>query len=188
MIDMSKLEEYKSQVIKIIDQKRGLLEDIAQYLYENPELGSEEFKAFEKLTSVLNEHGFTVEKGIYNMPTAFVARRKGKKDGPKIAVIAEYDALPGVGHGCGHNLIAVSAVGAATVEGDLIGRVVKDVRQTWRGMQHRQTIAQVIIVGGRTESIEHDQDIGFGWHSGQSIWNGIGVAILVGELPATDVR
>lgn len=109
MIDLDSL---KKIVQKAVDEKRPVLEDIARFLYENPELGSEEFKAFEKITKVLEEHGFDVEKGVYDMPTAFVASFKGKKDGPKVAVLAEYDALPGVGHGCGHDLIAASAVGA----------------------------------------------------------------------------
>lgn len=109
MVDLDLL---KIIVKKTVDEKRPVLEDIAKYLYENPELGSEEFKAFEKITKVLEEHGFDVEKGVYSMPTAFVASFKGKKGGPKVAVLAEYDALPGVGHGCGHDLIAASAVGA----------------------------------------------------------------------------
>jgi len=109
---MVELNSLKKIVKETVDEKRPVLEDIARYLYENPELGSEEFKAFAKITKVLEDHGFDVEKGVYDMPTAFVASYKGKGDGPKVAVLAEYDALPGVGHGCGHDLIAASAVGA----------------------------------------------------------------------------
>ena len=109
---MAELNSLKNIVKEIVDEKRPVLEDIAKYLYDNPELGSEEFKAFAKITKVLEDHGFDVEKGVYDMPTAFVATYKGKGDGPKVAVLAEYDALPGVGHGCGHDLIAASAVGA----------------------------------------------------------------------------
>ena len=112
MIPMVELNSLKKIVKETVDEKRPVLEDIARYLYENPELGSEEFKAFEKITKVLETHGFDVKKGVYDMPTAFVASFKGKGDGPKVAVLAEYDALPGVGHGCGHDLIAASAVGA----------------------------------------------------------------------------
>ena len=112
MIILSDLSSMKKLVKDTVDEKRDVLVDIAQYLYDNPELGSEDFKAFEKLTKVLEDHGFDVEKGSYGMPTAFVASFKGKSDGPKVAVLAEYDALPGVGHGCGHDLIASSAVGA----------------------------------------------------------------------------
>lgn len=112
MISMVDLVSLKNIVKAKVDEKRPVLEDIARYLYENPELGSEEFKAFAKITTVLEDHGFDVEKGVYDMPTAFIASYKGKGDGPKVAVLCEYDALPGVGHGCGHDLIAASAVGA----------------------------------------------------------------------------
>ncbi|MFW6109000.1 MAG: amidohydrolase, partial [archaeon] len=122
-IDLVELDLLKKEVKKTVDEKRDLLESIARYLYENPELGSEEFKAFEFLTETLEDHGFSVEKGVYGMPTAFVASYKGKCDGPRVAVLAEYDALPGVGHGCGHNLIAASAIGA----GIAASKAVKDL-------------------------------------------------------------
>jgi amidohydrolase len=112
LITLTDVDSLKKIVRDTVDKKRSLLENIARYLYENPELGSEEYKAYKKLTGVLEDHGFEVEKGIYGMPTAFKASFKGGTEGPKVAVLAEYDALPGVGHGCGHNLIAASAVGA----------------------------------------------------------------------------
>jgi len=128
LISMVDLVSLKNIVKAKVDEKRPVLEDIARYLYENPELGSEEFKAFAKITKVLEDHGFDVEKGVYDMPTAFIASFKGKGDGPKVAVLCEYDALPGVGHGCGHDLIAASAVGAgiaaskamAELEGEIL--------------------------------------------------------------------
>jgi len=76
---MVDLDSLKKIVKKTVDEKRPVIEDIARYLYENPELGSEEFKAFEKITKVLVEHGFNVEKGVYGMPTVFVASFKGKR-------------------------------------------------------------------------------------------------------------
>jgi len=122
------LNELKERVKGKVEESRELLEGIARYLYENPELGSEEYKAYERLTKVLEENGFKVEKELFGMPTAFAAYFEGKKLGPKVAVFAEYDALPGVGHGCGHDLIAASAVGAglaaSSVIGDLDGTVV----------------------------------------------------------------
>ena len=120
---MVDLDSLKKQVQETVDEKRPLLEKIAKYLYDNPELGSEEYKAFKLLTETLEEHGFTVEKGVYDMPTAFVATYKGNGSGPKVAVLAEYDALPGVGHGCGHNLIASSAIGA----GIAASKAIKDL-------------------------------------------------------------
>ncbi|MBD3207007.1 amidohydrolase [Candidatus Bathyarchaeota archaeon] len=125
---MTDLMEMKSLIKDSIDESREVLVNIAEYLYNNPELGSEEFLAFEKLTNILKEEGFEVEKGIFGMPTAFVARMAGKSPGPSVAVLAEYDALPGVGHGCGHNLIAASAIGAGIgakkVINDISGEVL----------------------------------------------------------------
>ncbi len=124
---MTDYKNLKAVVIETVDKKRDLLEEIAQYLYDNPELGSEEFLAFEKLTEILEEEGFDIEKGVYDMPTAFVARIKSKSSGPKVAVLAEYDALPGVGHGCGHNLIAASALGAGIGAKEVIHKLSGEV-------------------------------------------------------------
>ena len=124
---MSELKKLKEVVKKTVDEERPLLVEIARYLYENPELGSEEYKAFERLTKVLEEHGFKVEKGVYDMPTAFVASFKGKRKGPRVAVLAEYDALPGVGHGCGHDLIAASAIGAGIAASRVMGELAGEV-------------------------------------------------------------
>lgn len=80
---------------------------------EHPELGYQEFFAVDILTQLLNRHGFEVEGSVAGLETAFVARYKGNRPGPRIAFLAEYDALPGIGHGCGHNLIGAASVGAA---------------------------------------------------------------------------
>jgi len=109
---LSDLEGLKERVKEAVEEQRESLFEMSNWLYENPELGSEEFKATKLLTSDLEEHGFRVERGLLGMPTAFCAGFRGKGDGPRVAVLAEYDALPGIGHGCGHNLIAASAIGA----------------------------------------------------------------------------
>ena len=122
------MDELKGKVKEAVDEQRTRLQEISGFIYENPELGSEEFKAAELLTGELESHGFDVEREILGMPTAFSATFKGKGSGPRVAVIAEYDCLPGVGHGCGHNLIAASAVGAgiavSNVMSELDGEVV----------------------------------------------------------------
>ncbi|HUS78759.1 MAG TPA: M20 family metallopeptidase [Patescibacteria group bacterium] len=109
---MVDFDEIRTRLEKAVEEQRSHLYEISRFLYENPELGSEEFKAAQLLTVELERGGFRVQRGLYDMPTAFSASYKGKGDGTRVAVIAEYDALPGVGHGCGHNLIAASAVGA----------------------------------------------------------------------------
>ncbi|MFQ7549967.1 MAG: M20 family metallopeptidase [Blautia marasmi] len=86
---------------------------ISRELYEHPELSEEEVFAEKLLTDHLAAHGFCVEHGICKIPTAFRASFKGEKPGPKLAFLCEYDALEGIGHGCGHNLIAAMSFGAA---------------------------------------------------------------------------
>ncbi|MDD5190370.1 MAG: M20 family peptidase, partial [Dehalococcoidales bacterium] len=106
--DISKV---KSAVNKAVDARLPALRELALKIHDNPELGLVEYKAVEWLTDYLEENGFTLERGICNMPTAFRAvYGKGK---PTIGLLAEYDALAGVGHACGHNLICTIAVGAA---------------------------------------------------------------------------
>jgi amidohydrolase len=109
---MFKLKQLKDVVSEAVDEYRDNLIEIARYLYENPELGSGEYKAYEFLTSELEKNGFRLERKIFGMPTAFSASFSGKREGPRVAVIAEYDALPDIGHGTGKNLIAASALGA----------------------------------------------------------------------------
>jgi amidohydrolase len=106
-----KTDKLKHAVIKQIETEKPQLQELALKIHANPELGLHEFKASEWLTEYLAQRGFTIERGICEMPTAFRATYgKGK---PRIGLLAEYDALPGIGHACGHNLICTIAVGAA---------------------------------------------------------------------------
>lgn len=83
---------------------------LSRSIHANPELGYEEEKACGWLCDFFDAHGFAVERGAHGVPTAFVARFG---NGPThVAMCAEYDALPGIGHACGHNIIAASAAGA----------------------------------------------------------------------------
>jgi amidohydrolase len=109
---MNRVKELKARVNVEVESLRGRLYEISEFIYENPELGSEEYKAAELLTTELEGHGFNIERELLGIPTAFCASFRGKGNGPRVAVLAEYDALPGVGHGCGHNLISASAIGA----------------------------------------------------------------------------
>ena len=89
------------------------LAEISDYIYNNPELGNEEYKAVEALTIFLKEHNFQVECPIADMDTAFKATFDSGKPGMTIGYLCEYDALPKIGHGCGHNMIGVMSSGAA---------------------------------------------------------------------------
>jgi amidohydrolase len=92
------------------DARTGLI-NLSHQIHANPELGFEEERACAWLCEWLADAGFTVERGICDLPTAFRARAGS---GPlHVGICAEYDALPGIGHACGHNIIATSALGAA---------------------------------------------------------------------------
>jgi amidohydrolase len=94
-----------------VESTRDSLIELSHRIHAHPELGFEEERASSWLCESLTDAGFAVEKGICGLPTAFRARAGS---GPlHIGICAEYDCLPGIGHACGHNLIAASAVGAA---------------------------------------------------------------------------
>jgi len=103
-------ERLKASIIKEIDDNCSQLSELSLKIHANPELGFQEVKAAAWLTQYLEQNGFSIERGICKLPTAFRASYGQGK--PVIALLAEYDALPNLGHACGHNLIAACAVGA----------------------------------------------------------------------------
>ena len=118
--------EAKAIVKAEIERLTPDLLQVSRSIHENPETNFEEHHAHEVLTGVLEDEGLDVARGAYDMPTAFEAR-VGDGDGPTVAVLCEYDALPGIGHACGHNVIGAAGLGAglamAKVAGALGGRV-----------------------------------------------------------------
>ncbi len=107
------IESLKEQVKKEIDLLSPELIRIGKFLHKNPELAFKEFKAVEVLTDALRKNGFKIKKGVAGLPTAFIATYPSMVSSPAIAFLAEYDALPEIGHGCGHNLNGASSIGAA---------------------------------------------------------------------------
>ncbi|MGN1413505.1 MAG: M20 family metallopeptidase [Anaerovoracaceae bacterium] len=118
------------------------LKKLALDIHDNPELGHQEFKACGWQADLLRKYGFEVEVGFEGIPTAYKAVYRGKAGGqtggqneaaggqneasgagPKLAMLAEYDALPELGHGCGHNLIAMISVGAGLVIRRLVDKL-----------------------------------------------------------------
>lgn len=91
---------------------RDELIQLSRYIYDNPELGYEEFKSCAAHAALLRKHGFTVEENYLGIPTAFRAEYAGEKPGPSIGFLSEYDALPQIGHGCGHNIMGTVTTGA----------------------------------------------------------------------------
>ena len=100
----------RRQVLAEIDETRADVRRMSEFVHAHPEIAMEETQSAEEVAATLERHGFTVERGVAGIPTAFKAT-KGS-GGPVVAYLAEYDALPELGHGCGHNLIAGSNVAA----------------------------------------------------------------------------
>jgi len=92
------------------DALRGDLIKLSREINADPELAYNEQRAVGRITALLEKHGHEVERNLGGLPTAFRARVG--PPGPAVALLAEYDALPDVGHGCGHNLISMTIVGA----------------------------------------------------------------------------
>ena len=121
------LDAAKASVKNAIDRRRVDLVRLAKEIHAHPEVAFEEIQAMEWVSTLVGEAGFEVESPVAGLETAFVATYAGKNPVPEIAFLAEYDALPKLGHACGHNLIAAASAGAAlgVAEGieDLTGTI-----------------------------------------------------------------
>ena len=84
-------------------------------IFTEPELGEKEFKSCQAHIQLLQQHSFQIETQYLGIPTAFKATLDSRKPGATIAYLAEYDALPNIGHGCGHNLLGVVSSGAGII-------------------------------------------------------------------------
>ncbi|TEU16020.1 MAG: M20 family peptidase [Dehalococcoidia bacterium] len=115
------IEELKVETRDHVELQRHQLIQLSLNIHDNPELGFEEEKASAWLIGYLEDSGFHVEPGIVGLATAF--RATYGQGSPRIALLAEYDALPKIGHGCGHNIIATSAVGAAVASKSIIDQL-----------------------------------------------------------------
>jgi len=127
------LDAAKATATRTIDAADARLRDLSLEIHSHPELGFEEHYAHDLLTGFLSGEGFEVELAAYGMPTAF--RAIAGSGGPTVAVFCEYDALPEIGHACGHNLIAASGVA--------VGLALKAALPDGRGT--------VIVLGGPAE-------------------------------------
>jgi amidohydrolase len=103
-------EILRKKVVAAVDDASEELVALAKFIHAHPELGLEETKAAARCVETLERHGYAVETGVAGLATAFVGQRGEGR--PRIGVLVEYDALAGVGHGCGHNLLAGATIGA----------------------------------------------------------------------------
>lgn len=107
------MTELKTVIHDHIQAYSGRLKEIAAFIGAHPELGHEEKQASALLSSELESLGYRVERGVLGLATAFIAEYDSGTNGPTIGLLAEYDALPEIGHACGHHLICTMALGAA---------------------------------------------------------------------------
>ena len=108
------MDSVKTHISSEIETLAQDMYDISDFIKANPETAYQEYKACDHLSSVLEEKGFQVQKSVGQVETSFLARPvNGQTGRPTVAFLAEYDALPKIGHGCGHNMIAAASLGAA---------------------------------------------------------------------------
>lgn len=118
MVDVGALKDRADAVVEAHAER---LIDASRRIHGRPELGFEEHHAHDLLAGILADAGLEVTRGVHGVPTAFAAR--AGSTGPTIAVLCEYDALPGVGHACGHNVIGAAGVGAGIAAAHLAEEV-----------------------------------------------------------------
>ncbi len=114
-------DDLKSGIAAAADGLADELEALSHRIHDHPELGFSEEKAHAWLTDFLERHGARVERGVGGLATAFRATIPGTAPGPTIAILCEYDALPGIGHACGHNVIATAGAGAGAALARALG-------------------------------------------------------------------
>ena len=119
------IEQVKELVCNEVDARASMLIEASHAIHENPELNFEEHFAHDLLTGILEDEGLSPTRKAYDLDTAFEA--SAGSSGPTVAVLCEYDALPDIGHACGHNIIATAGLGAglaaATVAEQMGGRL-----------------------------------------------------------------
>ena len=104
---MPDINALRKRALHAIDQRRDALFDLSRAIHANPETAYEEREAAARLAELLEKNGFKVQRAYRGVETAYRGDASGKNGGPRVAILAEYDALAELGHGCGHNLIAM---------------------------------------------------------------------------------
>ena len=186
----------KKTAIGWIDGNKATYEEVARYIWDNPELSLVEFKSTAKLQEYLVKNGFKIEKGVTGMPTAFVATWGSGK--PVIGFLAEFDALPGLsqepgvatkkpiipggpGHGCGHNIFGAASATAAIAT--KVAMEKNDIKGTVKvfGSPAEETLVGKIFMA--RDGVFDGTDIMMSWHPGDT-----NIAPNVSNLAMTSVK
>jgi amidohydrolase len=146
-------ELMKKDVAAAVDGMRAELLALSHAIHAEPELALEEFKAAGRLSDAVQSHDVLVQREAFGVKTAYAAEF-GKDGGPVIAVLSEYDALPGVGHACGHNIIATAGLGAAMALAKLGAKLPGRVRYLGTPAEERFGGKEIMARAGAFEGVD----------------------------------
>jgi amidohydrolase len=141
------LEILKKDAAAAVDSLAPELLSLSHAIHQEPELALQEFKSADRLAKMVEAQDVAVTRGAFGLSTAFISEF-GNAAGPTIAVLSEYDALPGVGHACGHNIIATAGLGAAMALAKLNGRLPGRVRYLGTPAEERFGGKEIIARAG----------------------------------------
>ena len=146
----------KQRIAEAVEAARDEILDLSHRIHADPEPAFEEHHASAWVADALRNHGFEVEHPAGSLATAVRATRKGGKggSGPRIGILAEYDALPGLGHGCGHNTMAASGVGAAIALAAIADELPGEIVFLGTPAEERGSGKQIMIDDGLFEGVD----------------------------------
>ena len=149
-------EDAKTRLAEAVEAARDEILDLSHRIHADPEPAFEEHHASTWVAEVLARHGFIVEHPAGSLATAVRATRRGGRggDGPRIGILAEYDALPGLGHGCGHNTMAASGVGAAIALASLADELPGEIVFLGTPAEERGSGKQIMIDDGLFDGLD----------------------------------
>jgi amidohydrolase len=146
------LESLKKDVAAIVDSMKTELLAASHGIHQEPELALQEFKAAKRLCDAVERHDIKVERGAFGVETAYAAEFGDK--GATVAILSEYDALPGVGHACGHNIIATTGLGAALALAKLGAKLPGRVRYLGTPAEERFGGKEIIAREGAFDGVD----------------------------------
>ncbi len=193
-----KMVTYKKEAVEWIDNNREALDDAATKIWEYAELALLEYESAGLLANYIEDHGFTVERGVAGMPTAFVATYGSGS--PIIGILGEYDALPGLsqevsnpiqapieegapGHGCGHNIFGVASAGAAIAVKEVMEKHELQGTVRFYGCPAEETVVGKVYMA--KEGFFDDLDICLDWHPGRNNSVGLGTSNALNNFEVT---
>ncbi len=148
------MQELMDQLCQAVDAASDALLAVSHDIHAHPELAFEEVHACQVLTDALKANDIECDTGVFTLPTAFDAHLKTQGGGPTVAVLAEYDALPGIGHACGHNLIATAALGATLALKSIETQLPGTVRMIGTPAEERGGGKEVMARAGAFEGVD----------------------------------